>query len=93
MTDPIPVRLTEAVRVTRAAEVVETVRVTEYASSPPVARQGPPALPCGEHPYRPECCSPIAGSRMDLDWTDKPRKALPPGSPTPPRPWWRRWLP
>lgn len=88
MTEPVPVRVTEAVRITRAAEVVETVRVTEYASPAPAERQGL-ALPCGEHPYSPECCSPMAASGMELDGWAETRRALPPGRSAPARPWWR----
>lgn len=87
MTEPQPVRVTEAVRVTRAAEVVETVRVTEYASPPPAGRQELE----GAHGYDPARDSPLAGTGMELDGCGPARLALPPAPAHPP--WWRRWLP
>jgi hypothetical protein len=88
MTEPVPIRMTEAVRITRAAEVVETVRVIEYASAPPADRQeleGPPAVAA--------CSCDLCRSGMQLIRSAPARPALPAGSAAPARGWRPKWWP
>jgi len=90
MTEPIPVRVTELQEVVEDGRTVRSARIVEYADRQPPAPPARAALPCGEHPYRPECCSPMVGSGMELTWSAPARRALPPAPPAPAR---RRWWP
>lgn len=89
MTQPVPVRATEAVRVTHPdGTVVERACVVEYATQ---AAPAPPALPPGPPTRlntRPD------GSGMWLDGcieSGPPRAHAPTRPPAPARPWWRWW--
>lgn len=98
MTQPVPLRATEAVRETRPdGSVVETVRTVEFAAQAP---PGPPAggsraLDGGPRGYDPVRDSPAGRSGvLRLDHAgDEPRRALPPGSPAPARTWRPGWWP
>lgn len=91
MTQPVPVRATEAVRVTRPdGEVVETVRTVEFATPSPASpadREGRelPGAAGGDI-----CDCVLCARGWQLDSVEETRRALPPGSPAPAR-GWRRW--
>lgn len=94
MTNLVPVRATEAVRVTRPdGEVVETVRTVEFATLPPASPGGweRRELPGGTAADVCDCA--LCSSVLHLDSTGPPRRALPPGSPAPARGWRPGWWP
>jgi hypothetical protein len=88
MSEPVPVRMTEADRITRAAEVVETVRVVEYASPSPAGRQELAARREGSRPARLNTRPDMSGMWLHGGVEDAVTPALPAGSPAPAR---RRW--
>ncbi len=86
MTELVPVRTIDAVRVTRPdGSVVESARVVEWAAQ---TSPGSPVLPPGQpgvRGYDPGRDSPVAGGALRLVGSEPARQALPPGPPAPAR--------